>query len=238
MGCRERGEAQEWCWAGTPVLPALPGSGRTRGPLPKGPFSLSLLLSLHPFTFSISLVYLSSSVSACWPFLSLSTSLWLFPLPLVLLFPLRITSSEVETIHLKGVTCSWPSRHHLGLAGAQGLCSESLLLLALLACQIHITPGTYGQHPKCIQQGVGFISLELGDRHLSTQKALSLGRPLFLDHWSPNIPLISLEVPLPVIQGLNEEESLLTALQHLTFNILVIDMLVQMSQQLLSLLPS
>ena len=119
------------------------------------------------------------------------------------------------------------SRHHLGLAGAQGLCSESLLLLALLACQIHITTGTYGEHPKCIQQRVGFISLELGDRHLSTQKALSLGRPLFLDHWSPNIPLISLEVPLPVIQGLNEEESLLTALQHLTFNILVIDMLVQ-----------
>lgn len=125
LGCRGMDEAREWCWAGllglppSVQLPQNPGSSSPSALL-SAPFSLPLFLSLHPSTFCISLAHLSSSIPGLSaPFLFLSTSLSLsdsFPLPLILPFPLRITSSEAETIHLRGITCSWPSRHGLGLA--------------------------------------------------------------------------------------------------------------------------
>lgn len=187
LGCRGMDEAREWCWAGNPgPAPFCPAPAEPGVLFPKCP-SLS---TFQPASFSVSpsiyFLYLSGSPVFLYPWLvsslSLSEHLSLslsdsFPLPLILPFPLRITSSEAETIHLRGITCSWPSRHSLGLARPQALYSEWLFLPALPACQTHLTTEPYGHRSPRIQQGLGFTSLGLGDRLLPTQKALSLGRP-------------------------------------------------------------
>lgn len=185
--------------------------------MPEVPFSLcqsvclSFYLSVFPsVSFHISLTHLSYSISGLLAlFLSLSEYLSLclsltlsISSPLVLLFPLRITSLEVETIHLGDVRwgrpmCSWPSRYFLtlvGLVGSSGFSalSGSPARPSHLPDPSNLQP--FGRHTRFVQQRVGFTSLGLGDGHLPTQKILLLvPRP-----WSPSIPLSNLDISLPM----------------------------------------
>lgn len=153
---------------------------------------LSLYLSVFPsVSFYISLAHLSYSISGLLAlFLSLSISLCLsltlsVSSPLVLQFPLRITSSEVETIQLGDVrwgrpTCSWPSRYLLTLVGLVGS-SRVSALSGSPAHPSHLPDPSnlqpFGHHTRFIQQRVSFTSLGFGDGHFPTQKILLLGRP-------------------------------------------------------------
>lgn len=85
-GCGSEGGQSLWgaekgtrLRSGAGLAPTLPGSGRTWGPLPEGPFSLHLsiclfCLSSHLLSTSLRLTCLPLSL-ACWPSISLSTSL-------------------------------------------------------------------------------------------------------------------------------------------------------------------
>lgn len=153
---------------------------------------LSLYLSVFPsVSFYISLAHLSYSISGLLAlFLSLSISLCLsltlsISSPLVLQFPLRITSSEVETIQLGDVrrgrpTCSWPSRYLLTLVVLVGS-SRVSALSGSPAHPSHLPDPSnlqpFGHHTRFIQQRVSFTSLGFGDGHFPTQKILLLGRP-------------------------------------------------------------
>lgn len=119
-----------------------------------------------------------------------------------------------------------------GRAGRQlqGLRSKWLLLPVLRACQVHPNHMDLWPPLQMHPAGGGFHLTVAGKRTFSHTEGPFAWQTLFLDPWSPNIPLTSLEVitsPLLVIWGLNEEESLLTGPQHLTtLNMSVINTLV------------
>lgn len=203
---------------GPAALPSVHSSSdrQPRVLFPKCPLRLSVCLSLF-LSLCLSIcffLHLSDTLClACWLslFLSISlcVSLSLLPSP-----PPRSPLPSQNLFFRGGNHSSWGcqvGQAHVPMAqkalfdtgGAggqfQGLCSEWLLLSAFPTCQIHLTCRDFRPPLQMRPAGGGF--------HLTGAEKLTPSyiegpltwQTLFLDPWSPSIPLTSLEVPLPVI---------------------------------------
>ena len=194
----------------------------TWGPLPQVLFSLclsvsfSVSLSFHlPLSTSLWLTSLPLS-PACWLSFSLSEYLSI-SLYLSLALSLSLSSSSSESLPQSGTHSSWGYQvgqaHMLlaqqappgtGRAGRQlqGLRSEWLLLPVLHACQVHLNHRDLWPPLQMRPAGGGFHLTVAGKRTFSHTEGPFTWQTLFLDPWSPSIPLTSLEVitsPLLVI---------------------------------------